>query len=481
MEWLPQGHVVYFILDVVEQLDLSAFAAAMQEQDPRGTRPYSPQMMVALLLYGYAVGVFSSRKLERATYESVPFRVLAGGEHPHFTTINGFRKRHLGRLEELFVQVLRMCRRAGMVRLGHVALDGTKVQGNASKHKAMSHGRMSEEERRLAEEVERLRARVGSLFEQAEEADACEDAELGEGQREEDLPEELRRHESRLARIREAKAELEAEAAQARARALRAQAARAEQSAANHPDPVERKRAATRARSRRERAQELDPGGDDDDTAPPVTRAGLPRHEPKAQANGTPQPRAQRSFTDPDSRLMERGGSYLQGYNCQAAVDEGHQVIVAQAVTNQSTDNGNLVPMLEQVRASCGEYPERTSADAGYWSAEAVTQCEQQGSDVYVSTARGEPQASEFSASRTSSAASAVRAQMQRKLASPVGRATYRRPKAVVEPVFGQVKEARGFRRFLLRGLSSVQSEWSLVCTGHNLLKLFGYQRLASA
>jgi len=257
MEWLPEGHVVYFVLDVVGQLDLGALIDAMQEQDPRGTRPYSPQMMVALLLYGYAVGVFSSRKLERATYESVPFRVLAGGEHPHFTTINSFRKRHLVRLEELFVQVLRLCQKAGMVRLGHVALDGTKVQGNASKHKAMSYQRMGEEEQRLSAEIERLKRQVGSLLEQAEELDTTEDAQLGEGQREEDLPAELQRREERLARIRRAQAELEAEATQARARALRAQAARAERSAARDPDAVERKRAATRARARRERAAQF--------------------------------------------------------------------------------------------------------------------------------------------------------------------------------------------------------------------------------
>ena len=463
---------------MVGQLDLGALIDAMQEQDPRGTRPYSPQMMVALLLYGYAVGVFSSRKLERATYESVPFRVLAGGEHPHFTTINSFRKRHLVRLEELFVQVLRLCQKAGMVRLGHVALDGTKVQGNASKHKAMSYQRMGEEEQRLSAEIERLKRQVGSLLEQAEELDTTEDAQLGEGQREEDLPAELQRREERLARIRRAQAELEAEATQARARALRAQAARAERSAARDPDAVERKRAATRARARRERARELDPGGDDDDTTPPVTRDGLPRHEPQVRADGTPQTSAQRNFTDPDSRIMERGGTFLQGYNCQAAVDEAHQVIVAQALTNQCPDNGNLVPMLEQVRANCGRVPDRTTADAGYWSPEAVEACTQLGTDAFISTAREQHTATAIGEPSTCRDDDDARARMRRKLQTDAGKETYRRRKAVVEPVFGQVKEARGFRRFLLRGLSSVQGEWSLVCTGHNLLKLFRYLQL---
>ncbi len=220
LDWLPEGHLAYFILELVAELDLGEIERAIQAKDSRGTRPYSPGMMVALLVYAYCVGVYSSRKIERATYEDVAFRVLAAGQHPFFTTINEFRKTHLDALAGLFVQVLQLCRRAGLVKLAHVAVDGTKVQAAASKHKAMSYRRMSEEEARL-------RARVDELLARAEAVDQEEDARFGEGQRDEDLPEELRRSEGRLERIQQAKAQLEADARASRAAELRDQAERA--------------------------------------------------------------------------------------------------------------------------------------------------------------------------------------------------------------------------------------------------------------
>ncbi len=359
MDWLPKGHLAYFILDVVGELDLSAIEARIHEKDARGTRPYSPEMMVALLLYGYCVGVFSSRKIERGTYEDVAFRVLAGGEHPHFTTINGFRKEHLGALRSLFLQVLKLCQAAGLVKLGHIALDGTKVQGNASKHKAMSYERMLKSELQLTEEID-------ALMRRSEEVDSAEDERFGKGQREEDVPAELHRREKRLKKIREAKARLEAEAAEARARALREQAARARERSETSDDATGRKRAATIAKKQAAQAKELAPDKDDDDLEPPKTGDGLPKHEPQAATDGKPRDKAQMNFTDPDSRIMESGGAFLQGYNGQIAVDEAQQIIVAQSVSNLSPDNGALIPLLEQVRANCGRLARATTADAGY-------------------------------------------------------------------------------------------------------------------
>jgi transposase len=465
MDWLPEGHLVYFILDVVAQLDLSGITEVIHEKDPRGTQPYSPQMMVALLLYGYCVGVYSSRKLERATYEDVPFRVLTGEQHPHFTTINEFRRGNLDALRGLFLQVLKLCQKAGLVKLGHVALDGTKVQGNASKHKAMSYKRMRAEEKRL-------KAEIGELLRRAKEVDAEEDERFGEGERDEDLPAELRRREDRLEKIERAKAELEAEAKQARARSLRRQVERAEESAETHPDPVVRKRAATRAKRDRDRARELD-GGDDDDLDPPMTGDGLPKHEPKAKADGEPDDKAQMNFTDPESRIMEVGGSFIQGYNCQAAVDEEHQVIVGEGVSNKSPDNGNLLPMLKQVKGNCGASPEKTTADAGYWATGVTASCEELGTDAYIATERRKRTTGSDPPGGERRYESEEQKKMQEKLRTEQGRKIYARRKVVAEPVFGQAKECRGFRRFLLRGLRAVQAEWSLVCTGHNLLKLY--------
>ena len=476
MEWLPEGHVVYFILDVVSRLDLSQITDDIQEKDARGTQPYAPQMMVALLLYGYCVGVYSSRRLERATYEDVGFRVLAGGQHPHFTTINQFRRRHLEALGALFLQILKLCCEAGLVKLGHVAVDGTKVQGNASKHKAMSYKRMKAEEKRLKAEIEQM-------LERAQQADEQDDEEYGPGRRNEDLPEELQRREARLKKIDQAMEALEEEAKQARARQLRQQAKRAQQRSDSHPDPVEKRRAASMAKNRLDKAREVDGRDDnDDDVDPPATKDGLTKHEPQTKTDGSPHDKAQMNFTDPDSRIMEAGGGFLQGYNCQAVVDEEHQIIVACSVSNKSPDNDNLVPMLQQAKENCGQAAAKATADAGYWKPGVQEQGEALGTDVYVATERTKRgDNSTADKQESNEKAQDARARMRKKLRSDEGKQIYSRRKAVVEPVFGQAKEARGLRRFLLRGLEAVDDEWSLVCMAGNLLKLFRATAAASA
>ena len=470
LEWLPEGHLAHFILDVIGELDLSEVEAAFQKKDARGTRPYDPAMMTALLLYGYCVGVFSSRKLERATHEDVAFRVICGGNHPDHSRIAKFRKDHLEALRGLFLQVLKLCQRAGMVTLGQVAIDGTKVQANASKHKAMSYKRMRQLELRLREEIDQLLAR-------AEEMDASDDSRFGSGCREEDLPAELRRREQRLARIREAKTRLEAEAAEARARSLREQAQRARaRSERDDICPSKQKSAATSARNKAAKARELAPDRDDDDIDPPTTGDGLPLHEPRVTVDGAPDDGAQMNFTDPDSRIAESGGGFVQGYNCQAAVDDAHQVIVGQAVSNKSPDNGNLVPMVALVRDNCGAAATNTTADAGYWTPTVSAQCAALGTDVHVSTERRKHWDTDDTVTEgPPPGALDAREQMRHKLRTAEGREIYARRKAVVEPVFGQIKECRGFRRFHLRGLAEVAGEWALVCTGHNLLKLFRF------
>lgn len=466
-DWLAEDHLVYFLLDVLDGLDLSAIENVLQAKDHRGTRPHPPQMMVGLLLYGYCVGIFSSRKLEKATYEDVAFRVLCAGNHPDHTRISEFRRIHLDALTGLFSQVLLLCSKAGLVKLGHVALDGTKIQANASKHKAMSYKRM------LAME-ERLKAEIAELLTRAETTDAAEDERFGEGIRGDELPQELRRREDRLARLEEARAALEREARQARAAHLRELAATNRERAQKAPDTKQGKAAATRAARQEAEASEL--SDDDDDEDPPsfTTTENLPTHRTRTETDGTPKPEAQRNFTDPDSRLMESGGAFLQAYNCQVAADAASQVIVAQAVTNQPPDNGNLVPMLDLVIAGCGRAPARLSADSGYWAACVAPAAAQRGTDIYIAT---EPRrAYQLDDTITSGPpppdVSEVEA-MRHKLRTREGREVYAMRKAIVEPVHGQQKEVRGFRRFSLRGLEKAAGEFALLCTGHNLLKLY--------
>ncbi len=431
-EWLADDHLAYFILDVVAQLDLSEILAPY-EREERGFPPHHPQMMLGLLLYGYCTGVSSSRKLEKATWEDVATRVVSGGTHPDHCCIAEFRARHRKAFKKLFLQVLKLCEKAGLVKLGHVALDGTKMKANASKHKAMSYERMKRQEKDLT-------SRVEELVRQAEARDALEDQKYGKGKRGDELPEELRHAETRLARIRAAKAELEAEA---------------------------------KALAEAERDQR-----NDDDEPPPSGPTPLPEHRVPHDENGTPGPKAQRNFTDPESRIQKTGDGYVQGYNCQAAVDDAHQIIVAEAVTNQPPDVEHLAPMLEQVVENCGT-PKAITADTGYFSQANVAAAEALGIDPYIATERwkrGEPRP--VAPRGRAPAGLTPKQRMRRKLLTRAGLAIYSRRKTTVEPVFGQVKQARGFRQFLLRGIGKVRAEWSLMCLTHNLLKLY---RVAAA
>jgi transposase len=428
LEWLPEGHLARFILDLVKELDLTRIYAHY-ERELRGYPPHHPLMMVALLLYGYCVGVPSSRKIERKTHEDVAFRVIAGGEHPDHTRISEFRRIHLDALADLFVQVLRLCQKAGLVKLGAVALDGTKVKANASKHKAMSYDRMQKDE-------QRLRDKVVELLAAAEKADAAEDAEHGIGRRGDELPEELQRTENRLKRIREAKAALEAEA--------------------------------------RQRQEEEQAAKDDDDPPPGPRETPLPKHKVPTTADGTPTDKAQRNFTDPDSRIMKTGDGYVQGYNCQIAVDAASQIIVAEAVTNQPPDPEHLVPLLVQTVDNCGATPRKLIADAGYFSENNVCEPQKWGVEPYIATGRQRHDETSTPVRGRAPSNMSVKEAMARKLTTKAGKAVYSQRKVIVEPVFGQIKEARGLRRFLLRGLQKVRGEWSLITLTHNILKLHG-------
>jgi transposase len=420
-DWLPGEHVIFFLSDVVDQLDLTAIVAPY-EQESRGYPPYHPRMMVKLLLYGYAIGVASSRRLAQRCQEDVAFRVLTANNTPDFRTISDFRKRHLGALEALFVQVLRCCQRAGLVQLGTIALDGTKVRANASKHKAMSYGRMQTEVTRLETEVRDLLAR-------ATRTDAAEDAQHGATRRGDELPAELARRTSRLQTIRTAMAALEAEA-----------------------------QAAT-------------------PKAPARPRRGRPPKTPP----GTPAPTAQRNFTDPDSRLMIDGDkAFVQAYNAQAAM-ETHQVIIACTVTNQASDAPHALPLVAAVRRNTRRRPHRVLADAGYWSETNVTALTAAKIEPLIAPGKvTHGPAPPPPRGRIPQDLSA-RDRMRRTLATKRGHALYARRKVLTEPVFGLLKRARGFRQFLLRGLRKVQGEWALICIGYNLLTLCRSGRWAAA
>ncbi len=471
-DWLPDDHLARFILEVVDELDLGEVYEPYRRKDARGRAAYHPKMMVALLIYAYCVGRPSSRKIERATYEDVPFRVIAGDQHPDHDTIATFRREHLAALGGLFFQVLRLCQRAGLVKLGHVALDGTKIEANASKRKAMSYGRMSKAEQDLEAEVARLLA-------EAEQTDEAEDARYGKGRRGDGLPDELARREDRLKRIREAKAALEAEAAAARARVLqerRAEAQRKEdESSDDDPPPRDRhvngrERKAEQAREKAE-AKAEEAGFPSPDLGPRDPDA-LPSHQVEHDREGSPSDRAQRNFTDPDSRIMKSNGAYIQGYNAQVAVDDAHQVIVAEAVTNQAPDQEHLRPMVGQIEQALGARPEHLSVDAGYWSEANADYCESRGVDAYIATGRLKHGESLPPIRGRPPKDLDAKGRMQRKVRTKKGRAIYARRKAIVEPVIGQTK-VRGFRRFSLRGLDKVRGEHTLISTTHNLLKLF--------
>jgi transposase len=459
-EWLPKGHLAYFVLDLVSELDLRAIEDVIHGRDPRGTRPYSPRMMTSLIIYAYCAGVFSSRRIETATYEDVAFRMIAGGSHPFFTTVNEFRLEHRRALSSLFLQVLKLCGRAGLKTVGHVSLDGSKVQANASKHKAMSYGRMKEEEKRLEAEIE-------ALMRRAEETDAQEDAEHGPGKRGDEVDAELQFREGRLRRIREAKAALEREAKEARAAELREQAAGERATSESTGDIVVRRRTKTRAAIADKKADDLAPRNDDDDHD---GKGGqLPLHRVSTTTNGEPGDKAQRNFTDPDSRIMPRNGVFMQAYNAQAVVSED-QIIVAHGITNDPTDARHLPPMMERVRVNCGRAPDVLTADSGYSSERNGSFCEANGIDAFIAVQKMVIDDRVFPPTST---AQHSRFAMRLKLASATGKALYAKRKVIVEPVFGQIKQAMGFRRFSLRGLEKVSDEWGIVSLCHNVLKLF--------
>jgi hypothetical protein len=381
-------------------------------------------MMVALLLYAYSVGAPSSRKIEKRCHEDIGFRVIAANTAPDHSRISDFRRRHLDELSELFVQVLRLCQKAGMVKLGHVALDGTKVKANASKHKAMSQERMKKEEARLKE-------KVAALLAEAEAVDADEDARYGKDRRGDELPAELARAEGRRTVIRNA------------LRALKAEA----------------------------KAQSGEAPCSDDDEPPTADGTALPSHRIPAHRDGTPKPNAQRNFTDSDSRIMKSGDGFIQGYNAQIAVDGEAQVIVAQAVTNQAPDVEHFMPMLEQVMRNCGERPRATSADTGYCSERNIAWALTQGLGPHLATGRAKHQPPLPSLRGRPRKDQTLKQWMSHLLNTIRGKKIYSRRKVIAEPPFGQIKN-RGFRTFLLRGMGKVRAEWSLITTSHNLLKL---------
>ena len=403
-QWLPENHLAYCVSDVVDQLDLSAIESVYEEED-RGQPPYHPRMMVKILVYSYCVGVFSSRRMEKRLVEDVAFRVLAAGNEPDFRTLSDFRKIHLKALEGLFQQVLRLALEVGALKLGRVALDGSKVKANASKHKAMSYGRMEETEKRLRKEVR-------ELLKQAEAVDEEEDKRYGRECQGEELPEELQRRETRIARIREAKKALE------------------------------------------ERAREKAEG------------------EKKDDQEAKPESKAQYNFTDPESRIPKGSDAFVQGYNTQVAVEPTWQLIVGQTVTQAANDKRQMVPLIETIQEQSGQKPKEVLADSGYCSEENLKYLAKRRMEGFVATERQKHGERNEPCKRGPLPKGASRVErMKRKLQTKVGAAVYASRKYIVEPVFGQIKQARGFRQFLLRGLEKVRGEWALVCMTHNLLK----------
>jgi transposase len=409
-DWLPENHLAYFVSDVVDQLDLSGMEA-VYGNEKRGQPPYDPQMMTKVLVYGYCVGVFSSRRIERRLVEDIAFRVLAADNQPNFRTISDFRKIHLNTLEGLFEQVLKIALEAGALKVGRVALDGTKVKANASKHKAMSYDHMLEKEKAL-------KAEVKQLLLQAEAADAEEDARYGKNRSGDELPAELERRETRIRKIREAK----------------------------------------RAIEQRARAKAEAEGSD-------------PKH-------AKPKDKDQYNFTDPESRIMKGADGFVQAYNAQAAVEPDLQLIVGQAVTQAPNDKEQLLPMVAVIEEQSGQRPEEILADSGYCSEKNLEALDSEKNterriEGYIATERQQHDEYKQPCGKGPLPNGATRTdRMRRKLKTKVGKAVYAARKTIVEPVFGQIKQARGFRQFLLRGIAKVRGEWALVCLTHNILKL---------
>ena len=420
-EFVAPGHLAHFVRDTVrEALDLSAITGVYKAE--QGQPPYHPGMLVALLLYGYSRGIYSSRQLARACEERVDVMAVTGLNKPDFRTGSDFRKRHLPALQQLFVQVLRLCQAAGLVRLGHVAVDGTKLRANASKHKAMSYKHMVSQEPRLA-------AEVASWLDQA---DAAEDAELGGGRRGDETPDWMANKQRRLARIRAAKAQLEAEAKAG-------------------PDST---------------------GPDSTEPDGPGPSSGMQeRGARKAEPTDMPPAKAQRNFTDGDSRIMPSQGGFVAGYNGQIAVDAAHQIIVAHRLATNPADFAGLIPLVDQARANLGRKLREVSGDTGFATEANLAAMAERRVRAYLSPGRIRHGQTDPTAGRVLKRKPRMQA-MAETIRRAGRRSRYRLRKQVVEPVFGHIKQARGFRQFLLRGLNKVRGEWAMVCTAHNLLKL---------
>jgi len=433
-QWLRPDHLALYVSDVVEALDLSGILKVYEEGDGRGRPPYHPVLMVKLLIYGYCIGKMSSRKIEQATHDDVAFRVLSCNQQPDHDSIAEFRKRHLPELAKLFVQVLELCQRAGLVKLGHVAIDGTKIKANASKWQTMSYARMTEAEQELAAEVERLLAA-------AQRVDDEEDKLYGQGQRGDELPAELRNRESRLARIRELKADMEREAREA----------------------AEKKAEAAKQRNKEHAQKEQESG---------QKFRGRPARviDPEQVI---PAGKTKRNFTDPDSRIMKDHGTktFQQAYNIQIGVDAQAQIIVAAKVVQAGVDQEQLVPLLREVEKNLGRLPNQVSADAGYYSRAAITHQSVRDVDLHVPPNQRKPL--DWGPEVALPENATLQERMWHKLGSKAGREVFSKRKVIVEPVFAQVKHVRGFRQFLLRGLAQVEGEWLLVCMTHNLMKMF--------
>jgi transposase len=440
---LPEGDLVFFLLDTVPQLALSRFYAPY-EHDTRGAPPYDPAMMVCLLLYAYCVGVFSSRKIALACERNLAFIAIVGPERPDFRTISDFRKLHLEAFKDVFVQVVRLAAEAGLVKLGNVATDGTKIQGNASRHKAMSYGYMKKA-------VERLREDIEALVTQAYQQDEADETALG-SRRGDELPAELARREDRLARIEAAMRRLEAQA-RVEAEAERQRRADAE---------------AERQRTGKKR-----------------------RGKPPTPVEDRPDDKAQSNFTDPELHIMRtnnKGWEYCG--NAQVSVDGACQIIVACDVTDATNDKQQAEPMAQAIRTTLAQaglespkdgsgavHPIPATLDNGYYSEAAVAALETLGFDPYIAIGR---QRHHVPQAEVPEPPATVQERMAAKVQTPEGLALYARRKVIVEPVFGQIKEARGFRRFLLRGLATIRGEWRLICLTHNLLKIWRYGRVLS-
>jgi transposase len=419
-DYVPEDHLSRFIVALVrESLDLSEITG--RYISPLGQPPFSPAMMTALLLNGYASGIYSPRRIAKAAKERADFMMIVALDPPDFRTISDFRKRHLEALAGLFVHVSKLAEKAGLVTLGHVALDGTKIKANASKHKAMSYARMKPRETELQAEVDRWLAA-------AEAADAEEDAIHG-SKRGDEMPRWVADKTRRIEKIRTAKAELEAEAEAAadEERRVRAEA--------------EDKRNAVGAEKNGKTA------------APP---------------SDEPDPKAQLNFTDPESRILKTKDGYIQGYNAQAAVDGKAQIIVAHGLTPSMSDHGQLVGLIDGIEANLGRRPKDASADSGYLSEANLAALHAHGIQPYIATGRAK-HPDEIKRKVGGPLTQAMRSKLKR----AGWRSRYRSRTQIVEPVFGQIRQERGFRQFLLRGVDKVRAEWAMICTAHNLCKLF--------